>query len=106
MPNASEPERGGTPKRPGFDPRETGDEANEGYPPGASETEKVVFNRPGHEDGADSDPDGNERRFTAPGFDAKETQIISAASEPATEVFGPAGHDGATAQLGVPPRAA
>jgi enamine deaminase RidA (YjgF/YER057c/UK114 family) len=30
-----------------------------------------------------------ERRFTAPGFDAKETAIISAASEPATEVFAP-----------------
>ena len=28
-----------------------------------------------------------ERRFTAPGFDAKETAIINAASEPATEVF-------------------
>ena len=28
-----------------------------------------------------------ERRFTAPGFDAKETAIINAANEPATEVF-------------------
>jgi hypothetical protein len=28
-----------------------------------------------------------ERRFTAPGFDAKETAIINAASDPATEVF-------------------
>lgn len=28
-----------------------------------------------------------ERRFTAPGFDAKETAIINAATEPATEVF-------------------
>ncbi|MGB6513363.1 hypothetical protein [Mycobacterium sp.] len=28
-----------------------------------------------------------ERRFTAPGFDAKETAVINAATEPATEVF-------------------
>jgi hypothetical protein len=30
-----------------------------------------------------------ERRFTAPGFDAKETAVINAAAEPATEVFEP-----------------
>ncbi len=30
-----------------------------------------------------------ERRFTAPGFDAKETAIINAATEPATEAFEP-----------------
>src|SRR6202044_2667411 len=28
-----------------------------------------------------------ERRFTAPGFDAKETAIINAANDPATEAF-------------------
>jgi hypothetical protein len=52
-----------------------------------------------------------ERRFTAPGFDAKETAIINAANEPATEVFEPgrppiAGQTGpriATPQL-IPPR--
>jgi hypothetical protein len=51
-----------------------------------------------------------ERRFTAPGFDAKETAIISTASEPATEVFahgrspgGPTGARTATPQL-IPPR--
>ena len=51
-----------------------------------------------------------ERRFTAPGFDAKETAIISAASEPATEVFtqgrsagGPTGARTATPQM-IPPR--
>jgi hypothetical protein len=45
-----------------------------------------------------------ERRFTAPGFDAKETAVINAATEPATEVFD-AGHppSGAT---GAPPRTA
>ncbi|MGA8329244.1 MAG: hypothetical protein WB777_08125 [Mycobacterium sp.] len=31
----------------------------------------------------------NERRYTAPGFDAKETAIINAANDPATEVFEP-----------------
>jgi hypothetical protein len=30
-----------------------------------------------------------ERRFTAPGFDAKETAVINAANEPATEAFQP-----------------
>jgi hypothetical protein len=30
-----------------------------------------------------------ERRFTAPGFDAKETAVMNAAAEPATEVFEP-----------------
>src|SRR6202012_5982125 len=28
-----------------------------------------------------------ERRFTAPGFDARETAVINAANEPATEAF-------------------
>jgi hypothetical protein len=52
-----------------------------------------------------------ERRFTAPGFDAKETAIINAASDPATEVFaqgrqpggGQPGPRTATPQL-IPPR--
>jgi hypothetical protein len=52
-----------------------------------------------------------ERRFTAPGFDAKETAIINAATDPATEVFahgrssggGQAGARTATPQL-IPPR--
>jgi hypothetical protein len=52
-----------------------------------------------------------ERRFTAPGFDAKETAIINAASDPATEVFAQGRQSGggqpasrtATPQL-IPPR--
>src|SRR6201994_1393914 len=52
-----------------------------------------------------------ERRFTAPGFDAKETAIINAANDPATEAFEPGrppgvGQSGAriaTPQL-IPPR--
>jgi hypothetical protein len=52
-----------------------------------------------------------ERRFTAPGFDAKETAIIKTTSDPATEVFaqgrssdgGQSGARTATPQL-IPPR--
>src|SRR5277367_2870286 len=52
-----------------------------------------------------------ERRFTAPGFDAKETAIINAAADPATEAFEPGRPPGggqpgtrtATPQL-IPPR--
>ena len=52
-----------------------------------------------------------ERRFTAPGFDAKETAIINAANDPATEAFEPGRPPGggqsaartATPQL-IPPR--
>src|ERR1700726_1348230 len=52
-----------------------------------------------------------ERRFTAPGFDAKETAIINTATDPATEAFEPgrapgggqAGARIATPQL-IPPR--
>jgi hypothetical protein len=126
MPKQSEPDRGGSPKRPGFDPREprgepsnewgaergfeTGNDATEGVPlvPSDSETETEVINRPGPQSGPEEIPDGPqpERRFTAPGFDAKETTVIATTSEPATEAFGaPPGQDG-TAQFGVPPKAA
>ncbi|AGZ51899.1 Rv0361 family membrane protein [Mycobacterium kansasii] len=90
MPNAPEPDRGDT---------ETGDQSagdegaagTEGQPliPDDAETETVVIST--------SDPKDNpgsanadlprERRFTAPGFDAKETQVIATSPEPATEVF-------------------
>jgi hypothetical protein len=124
MANPSEPGRGGTPKRPGFDPREsrtepsgeweaesgfeTGEDATESVPlvPSDSETETVVINRPDPQSGPQQTPDGpqRERRFTAPGFDAKETTIISTTPEPATEVFAtpPEG----TTQFGVPPKPA
>ncbi|OBJ26109.1 Rv0361 family membrane protein [Mycobacterium colombiense] len=126
MPSPSEPDRGGTPKRPGFDPRESrhepsdewgaesgpdsGDDATESVPmvPSDSETETVVINRPDPHSGPQEVPDGpqRERRFTAPGFDAKETAIISTTPEPATEVFAtPPGQD-STAQFGIPPKPA
>jgi len=76
--------------------------------PRDAETETVVINKP--------DPDNNpesregkqrERRFTAPGFDAKETTVIATPTEPVTEVFAsPPGPEGPTAQLGAPSKAA
>lgn len=90
MPNASEPDRTGA--TPGEEPgAEQAEEATENYPllPPDPETETVVINKPepGHE--PEPDPEGQqpERRFTAPGFDAKETAVISTTPDPATEVF-------------------
>jgi hypothetical protein len=56
--------------------------------PHDSETETVVIHSD-PEGEADEQPGGQprERRFTAPGFDAKETAIIATPPEPATEVF-------------------
>jgi hypothetical protein len=123
MPNAPEPDRGGTPNRPGFDPQEyrsdpggervaqPGEEETEGYPlvPNDAETETVVINKP--EPGADPEPNPHgqqrERRFTAPGFDSKETAVIASPVEPATEVFAtPPGAAGPPGQPGMPPKAA
>ncbi len=103
------------PKRPGFDPRDepVGDpglDATEGQPliPSDSETETVVIKPdPAGEPEPQADAQQRERRFTAPGFDARETAVIATSPEPATEVFAsPPEHD-ATAQIGgVPPKAA
>ena len=123
MPNAFEPDHGATPKRPGFDPRESrrepnderpadaGEEAAEGQPliPSDSETETVVISKSDGENDPEEAPGSaqRERRFTAPGFDAKETAIIATTPEPATEVFAtPPAPEGPTAQLGVPPKPA
>ncbi|SPM29206.1 hypothetical protein [Mycobacterium terramassiliense] len=120
MPNPPEPDRGGTPRRPGFDPRESrnepgaeapGGEGAEGQPmvPNDPETETVVINKPDQGDDPDADPDGaqRERRFTAPGFDAKETQVIATSAEPATEVFASSpAPEGPPPQPGAPPKAA
>ena len=111
MPNAPEPDRGGTPKRPGFDPRESRGEPSDERPAEPGE-ETVVINKPGPDDDPETTPDGRqrERRFTAPGFDAKETQVIATPGEPETEVFasppGPPGQEAPTAQMGTPPKAA
>jgi len=116
MANPPEPDRDSTAKRPGSDPRrprteptaKPGDEATEGHPMVADdpETETVVISKSGGDDHeADPEAGQRERRFTAPGFDAKETAVIATTPDPATEVFastppGPAGADE------VPPKAA
>ena len=129
MPNAPEPDRGASPNRPGFGPHDSrgepsdawafetgeaaGDDATESVPlvPSDTETETVVINKPGGDPGVPGEtPDGppRERRFTAPGFDAKETQVIATTPEPATEVFAtpPPGHEGPPTQRGLPPKPA
>jgi hypothetical protein len=90
MPNPPEPDRGpaAPDEEPGVDQAE---DATESYPlvPPDPETETVVINKPDPDDEQDENPEGQqpERRFTAPGFDAKETAIIATPAEPATEVF-------------------
>jgi hypothetical protein len=121
MPNAPEPDRGGTPNRPGSDPRESrsepgsergaepGENETEGYPLVPSDAETVVINKPepDHDPEANPERQQRERRFTAPGFDAKETAVIATTPEPATEVFAsPPGPTGAPGQVGMPPKAA
>jgi hypothetical protein len=122
MPNAPEPDPGATPNRPGFDPRESrsepgselgakpDEEATESYPlvPRDSETETVVI-KPDPDNDPEENPQGQqrERRFTAPGFDAKETQVIATAAEPATEVFGtPPAQPAPPGQAAMPPKSA
>ena len=89
MPNASEPDHGAA--TPGDEPgAEQAEEATEAYPlvPPDPETETVVINPdPAHQLHPDLEGQQAERRFTAPGFDAKETAIIATTPEPATEVF-------------------
>jgi hypothetical protein len=113
MPNAPEPE--------------PGEEATQGYAqvPHDDETETVAINKPdsGGDPRPDPDPEGQkrERRFTAPGFDAKETAVIRTPAEPETEVFAspptaappapvppasPPPQEGETTQLGALPKAA
>jgi hypothetical protein len=107
MPNPSGPDHDHKSNAPGFDPDAV--DPGAGTDPAGSDadaTEQV--------DGPDDDPTESyradpatevmaktqreqeapkprsprgERRFTAPGFDAKETAVINAATEPATEVF-------------------
>jgi hypothetical protein len=76
MPNPPEPDRD--------------EELTEAQPlvPHDSETETVVIQPdPEGEPEARYEGQPRERRFTAPGFDAKETAIIATPPEPATEVF-------------------
>lgn len=94
MPNAPEPDRGAAESRDepaGGQPTDAGEVGNEARPaaPSDADTAAVAITRPDPEDDPqDPQPEGQrERRFTAPGFDAKETQVIATAQEPATEVL-------------------
>jgi len=75
--------------------------------PHDSETETVVIQPdPEREPEATSAGQPRERRFTAPGFDAKETAIIATPPEPATEVFAtPSVPPGSPGQGATPPAA-
>ncbi len=90
MPNAPEPDRGDT-ETGGQSAGNEGAAGTEGQPliPDDAETETVVISTsdPEHNPGSADADLPRERRFTAPGFDAKETQVIATSPEPATEVF-------------------
>ena len=99
MPNASE-----------FDPRESRGEPRDERAAEPGE-ETVVIGKPDADDDPETTPDGRqrERRFTAPGFDAKETQVIATAGrEPETEVFAstPPAAEAPAAPPEAPPKAA
>jgi 3',5'-cyclic AMP phosphodiesterase CpdA len=126
MPNPSGSDRDSTSDS--ADPRATGDpvrsEADTAVEPAAGADQKTIESSRAADPATEViDPaeleqqppipqlQPGERRFTAPGFDAKETAIINAANDPATEVFaqgrqsggGQAGPRTATPQL-IPPR--
>jgi hypothetical protein len=87
MPNAPEPDRDDPAGQRSANPGEQNTEAQP-LVPNDPETETVVI-QPDPDEDAEARPEGQqrERRFTAPGFDAKETAVIATAPEPATEVF-------------------
>ncbi|OBI00973.1 hypothetical protein [Mycobacterium sp. E2733] len=112
MPQPPEPDRGGAPNPPGDEwAAQSGEDATESVPlvPSDSETETEVI-KPGSagdpkDPAQDADGQQRERRFTAPGFDARETAVISTTPEPATEVFA-SPPEGIPAQPGTPPKPA
>jgi hypothetical protein len=98
MPNPPEP----------LEPSGEGAAENQPMVPSDPETETVVINK--GDQGSDAEAaegQQRERRFTAPGFDAKETAIIATPPEPETEVFpsSPAGEP-VLAQPATPQKAA
>ncbi|PJE19755.1 MAG: hypothetical protein CK431_30665 [Mycobacterium sp.] len=92
MPNAPEPDRDGTKSSGRPDAERNPDaEPTEAHALHAgdseSETQAIVTRTPDESSEATL-PDGQpERRFTAPGFDAKETQVIATSQDAATEAF-------------------
>ena len=126
MPNPSGPDRDHTSSALGFDPDDVdrGD-ATDPAESDAETTEHAAAPDDNPTEGYQTDPatevmatseheaqapkprtPRGERRFTAPGFDAKETAVINAATEPATEVFdaghAPSGSTGARPRTAMP----
>lgn len=103
MPNPSGPDRDDKPHAAGFDPdaeaadpaagqADPDDEVTEAYRTAPSDAEPATeviakAQREGERDAPKPQYQRGERRFTAPGFDAKETAVIATSPEPATEVF-------------------
>lgn len=128
MPNASEPERGITLNRPGLAPRTLdknvvsnlpeakdnpamthGEEIAAGYPlaHSDSETEAMVLTKTEPDQDPGADRQHHERRFTAPGFDARATAIMATAPDPATEaIHPPLSSSDPPGHLGISPKAA
>ncbi|MFZ0903186.1 MAG: hypothetical protein WAN71_04765 [Mycobacterium sp.] len=123
MPNPSGPDRDHTSNAPGFDPDAVDrgaatdpaesdpddteqvagpdDDAIESYR--ADPATEVMAKAPREQEAPKPRGQRGERRFTAPGFDAKETAVINAATEPATEVFDtPSGSTGAQPRTAMP----
>jgi hypothetical protein len=69
------------------------EDATENYQAADPATEVISPSAPEQQPSGPSLQRG-ERRYTAPGFDAKETAIINAANDPATEVFEPGRQQG------------
>lgn len=88
MPNAPEPDRDGT-KSGGKADAERDPEATEAQPliAGDSESETQAIATRSPEESSEAAHPEPERRFTAPGFDAKETQVIATSQDAATEAF-------------------
>jgi hypothetical protein len=113
MPNPPEPDHGATPKRgnpAGGRSARRGDENTAERPMvfhdpvyQDPETETVVISTPEDDDPATTiEPQQEERRFTAPGFDAKETAVITTPPEQPTEVI-PTQGDPRSQGTGTPP---
>ncbi len=109
MPNPPEPDRGAAPQQPS-DERvgQPGEQETEAHPLVPSDAETVVISRPGPGGDPEATSEGQqrERRFTAPGFDSKETQVIATPAEPETEIFGSPPKSEGPPAVSAPPKTA
>ena len=101
MPKSTGPDHDNTSEPDGFDSDSfTEDSVTEGHPgadpageqsAGSDSATEVISTGGTREEHEIAPPvhDPRQRRFTAPGFDAKETAVIQTAADPATEAFRP-----------------